>query len=169
MQTRTPRMMQHGAQLKQNFSDSFLQMGLFSWVAAGERWDHRMYMILIQSFLIFLLSLSPIAYLRFIQSTHINITGKSDHSVVIQDWAHHHPCTMHNAVGVLRCKGSEAEEMVKLDVCKNLDANGMTQVEIYHWHAMYKLNKLMTFCGHIHQAIKCHRMFLIRYNEGGVL
>ena len=57
-------------------------------------------------------------------------TGKSDHAAMIQDRAHY-PCQPRNAAGALRWEGSEAEEMMELDVCKYLD-DGMTPFEIYH-------------------------------------
>ena len=86
--------------------------------------------------------------------------GKSDLAALIQDRAQY-PCPTHNAAGVLRWEGSEAEAMLKLDVSNHLHEQ-MTPMELYYSRAMYQLYKLEKFRGHIHQEIK-RRKFIRHY------
>jgi hypothetical protein len=81
-----------------------------------------------------------------------SMAGKSDHAALLQDRAQY-PVPTHNAAGVLRWAGSEAEEMMKLDVRRYLD-DGVQPKEIFASRAVYQCHGLKKVREHMHQEIK---------------
>ena len=96
-----------------------------------------------------------LARLRSSTGTEINV-GKSDHTALLQDRVHY-PIPTHNAAGVLRWAGSEAEAMMKLDVHRYLD-DGTKPEEIFASRAVYQPFGLKKVREHIHQEIKRLKM-----------
>ena len=78
--------------------------------------------------------------------------AEADHAALLRDCTHY-PILTHNAAGVLRWEGSEAEAMMKLDVRRYLDC-GATHKEIFASRALYASYGLKRVRGHIHQEIK---------------
>jgi hypothetical protein len=74
----------------------------------------------------------------------------------------HYPIPTHNAAGVLRWEGSEAEAMMKLDVRRYLD-DKTTPEEIFASRAVYTCYGLKKVRGHIHQEIKRLKLNKTRY------